>query len=185
MRHPSPPSSPRRPWTSYLHTKYIPSQSLLGRRQFLIRINPEDRSLNKRKPVKLHIFSQTHCWESRSPDHMDKSALSIPSFWAVFLNSAYMDFSGWETQDGDSWRPFSYSGNRPTEGRQVCHRGPGRPQAECVWAHHWSPQPALHTHISTLEVNRLFGWIKLHFSFSEVVLEISREKWSDLELRKV
>ena len=37
------------------------------------------------------------------------------------------------------------------------------------------PQPP-HAQISTPEADCLFGWVKLHLPFSEVVLEISREK---------
>lgn len=64
----------RRPWTS--HPKY----TFLSRRQFLTRINPEYRLLNKRKQIKLHIFGQGHLWEPHRPENMWKSALSIPPF---------------------------------------------------------------------------------------------------------
>lgn len=52
--------------------------------------------------------------------------LSLFSFpiWNVFPSVPNSNFSGWETLDGNKG-PFSYPGNGPREGRQVCDKKPG------------------------------------------------------------
>ena len=145
--------------------------------QFVIKKNPEDRLLNKRKQIKVHIWSKGHLWESHSPEIMHKSALSIPlSKLKCVSEHALLQFF----RLGDPWWEhlmFFLPPRQWVNWGKISLQGKARElsisRSRMCLGSFWGLCNHHCTHIAQPQTIWL-GWIIL--LFLEMVLEISRQK---------
>ena len=148
---------------------HIPSQSFLHRRPFIVQIDPGDRSLNKRKQIKLCGWSKGRLWESHSPGAMHISVLSIPlSNLKCVSEHAQLQF--FRLGDPWWWHLMSFLPPRqkanwgktslPQEARELSTSR----SEQSIWAHCWA-SPNATARLPFNSRGRLFAWVESHFSF--------------------